>query len=311
MSALRLQVVALLALLPPLAEAQLNVGHKTLGAVGLDAGSQPEPGLYVVERALLYDADEARDRHGDRIPIGMDLDAFGNGIGVIGVVEVRPLSTYLTAAIAIPIAHVTVTTDRPEASTDRLGLGDVYVQPLKLGWRWPRSDLGIGYGFYAPTGRFEPGGRDGVGRGHWTHQLSAGGTAYLDPARTWNVSAVASYDHNQRKQGIDLTRGDTVQLQGGAGKTLLRFLQLGVAGYALWQVRDDRGADLPPVLRGARDRIFGLGPEVGVLVAPLRSKLTIRYERELGARSRPQGQLLVLGLTFVALGGERPADRTP
>lgn len=300
MNAPRLHVVSLLALLPALSAAQQDLGHKTLGTAGLDAGSQAEPGLYIVERALFYGADEARDRNGDRIPVDIELDAFGNALGVVGVVEFRPLATYLTAAVAIPLAHVTVATQRPEASVDRFGLGDVYVQPVKLGWRWRRCDLGIGYGFYAPTGRFEPGGKEGVGRGHWTHQLSGGGTAYLDRRRTWSASALVSYDHNERKRGVDITRGDTVQLQGGAGKRLLRFLQVGIAGYALWQVRDDAGSDLPRVLRGARDRIFGVGPEVNVLVPPIRSRLSVRYERELGARTRPQGQVLVLGLTFVA-----------
>jgi hypothetical protein len=96
---------------------------------------------------------------------------------------------------------------------------------------------------------------------------------YFDRAKTWHISELASYDLNQRKQGIDLTRGDTVQVQGGTGKTL-GIVDMGLAGYALCQVRDDRGNALPEALRGARDRAFGLGPEVDITLAPIRSRIT-------------------------------------
>jgi hypothetical protein len=283
--------------------AQQQLGHKTLGSLGLDAGSQPEPGLYLAGRGLYYAAGELKDRNGNDIPVGLDLHAFASGFGIGAVVKLNPLSTYLSASIGGPIAHVSVSTERPEASIDRFGLGDLYVQPLKLGWRFSRGDLVVGYAFYAPTGRTEPGGLDGVGRGQWTHEFTAGGTLWLDRERTWNVSALASYDLNQRKIAIDITRGDTVQIQGGAGTRVFGFVEVGLAGYALWQVSDDSGSDLPPALRGARDRVYGLGPEVDVTVAPLRTRLTLRYEHDFGVRSRPQGQILVVGVTVAAIHG--------
>jgi hypothetical protein len=76
------------------------------------------------------------------------------------------------------------------------------------------------------------------------------------------ASALASCDLNQKKRHIDLTRGESVQGQGGIGVRLFDRIDAGLAGYALWQVRDDRGADLPAPLRGLRDRVFGIGPEV-------------------------------------------------
>jgi hypothetical protein len=71
-----------------------------------------------------------------------------------------------------------------------------------------------------------------------------------------------------------------------------------VATCALWQVRDDRGTDLPPLLKGARDRVFGLGPEVAVILTPIRSQLRLRYEWDRGVRSRPQGNILVVGFNY-------------
>ena len=75
---------------------------------------------------------------------------------------------------------------------------------------------------------------------------------------------------------------------------------MGVAGYGLWQVRDDRGADLPAALRGLRDQDFGLGPEIDVTLAPIRSRFTLRYCRDVRAVARPLGTILVVGVTIVA-----------
>ncbi len=69
-----------------------------------------------------------------------------------------------------------------------------------------------------------------------------------------------------------------------------------MAGYALWQVRDDRGAGVPRALRGARTRVFGLGPEVNVLIPPLKTRVDVRYEWDLGARTRPSGRIMVISV---------------
>ena len=166
-------------------------------------------------------------------------------------------------------------------------------------------DVVGGYAFYAPTGLFIPHGSGGIGLGQWTHEFSFGGTVYFDRAKTWRFSSLASYDLNQRKQGIDMTRGDTFQIQGGAGKRFrtgnnFGTLDVGPVGYGLWQVRDDRGADLPAALRGARDVALGLGLEADYTVARIRSRFTVRYCRDVVAKSRPLGRILVIGVVVLA-----------
>jgi hypothetical protein len=104
---------------------------------------------------------------------------------------------------------------------------------------------------------------------------------------------------NTRQRGIDITRGDLVQIQGGIGTSLLRKLaETGIAGYALWQVRDDRGTALPPVLAGARDRVYGLGPEGAMLIKAMHGQVRVRYEWDFGVRARPQGHIFAAGINF-------------
>jgi hypothetical protein len=284
-------------------EAQ-DLGHKLPGLIGLDAGRIPQPGLYVLDRIASYRADEIRNRQGNVIPIGdVQLRALANGAGVLYTFALsKSGDLVLTVTGAAPIARLRISVEaRPEVNIDRFGLTDFYIQPARLGWRKSRFDLVGSYGLYLPSGISELAGGKGLSSGHVTHQFSAGGTVYADKDRTVFVTALASYDLNLRKRRIDITRGDTMQVQGGAGVSRFdRRFEAGLAGYWLRQVRSDRGADIPPVFRGARDRVYGLGPEMAVMVKPIRSQIRARYEWDLGAQSRPKGSIFVVGFAFFA-----------
>jgi hypothetical protein len=300
-SAVAAAVLLACALASPNADAQeVDIGHKLPGTLGLEAGMVPDPGLYLTSRVLGFRADEAMDRNGHALPVGLRLGAGALGLGAGFSLEVPAIATDVGASIGISLARVFGHTDRPQASLDRFGLGDLSIEPIDLGWRLSRVEIVASYGLYVPTGRYEAGGNDGVGLGQWTHEISFGGTIYFDRAKAFYLSALGSYEFNSRKRGIDITRGSTLDVQGGAGAKITSTLDVGLASYALWQVSDDRGADVPAVLRGARDRTFGLGPEINLRVPSLRSRLTARYEHDFAAESRPQGQLLVLSVTVAA-----------
>jgi hypothetical protein len=308
MRCVRLLVAAAAALAGESAAAQQQLGTKIMGGLGIDAGTQGPPGLYVLDRALEFEASRVRDRNGATLPIkGLDILARGNAIGV-GYTFAPRSSPYLTVAASVPLAHVSVNSDEPVASLDRWGLGDMFVQPIKAGWRNARYDAVMAYDFFAPTGKFEPRRGVGVGRGYWTHQFSLGGAVYSDTTRAIRASALMSYDLNEKMRGIDITRGNMLDVQGGAGVTVRRIWVVGLAGYALRQVRDDRGADLPPALTGLRTRTYGLGPEIDVVIPSIGLRAELRYEWDLGTRARPQGEVLVAGLGYRAW---VPSSRPP
>ncbi|HEY8470651.1 MAG TPA: transporter [Longimicrobiales bacterium] len=293
----------------PYARAQ-DLGHKLLGGVGIDAGVQAAPGLYLSDRLVRYDANRLRDRNGDLVPIrGLSVDVVANAFGAS--LTLKPKNApYLSFAFGLPLADISVNASDPRIAVDRSGFADIFVQPLKLGWRFPRADIVTSYAFYAPTGRFEPRGREGVGRGFWSHQFSLGGAIFWSRERQIRASALLSYDINLRKRGIDIRRGNTLQVQGGAGVQVARIATIGIAGFALWQVTDDSGTDIPAPLRGARDRVYGLGPEVDLLIPALRARLEMRAEWDFGVRSRPQGRILVAGLTIALWQPAPPGPRS-
>ena len=120
-----------------------DLGHKLPGLIGLDAGTIPEPGLYLVDRFASYEASDLRDRMGEIIPVGeLRLQALSNAVGLSYTIKLPQKSLSLTATAAGPIARFRLNVqDRPETSFDRFGLADVYIQPARLGWRKDHFDL--------------------------------------------------------------------------------------------------------------------------------------------------------------------------
>jgi hypothetical protein len=280
--------------------AQQQLGYKLLGSAGIDAGVQGLPGLFVIDRVLHYSATELRDRHGNVVPIeGLDIRATGNGLGLALTTKAKH-APYLSFAFGLPYATIHASSDNPRASLNGEGFADIYLQPIKLGWRERRFDVVTAYMVYAPSGHFEPGSGKGPGSGYWTHQFSLGGALFSDSTRAHRISAIASYEDNTRKRGIDIRRGNMFQVQGGAGATVLKSVTLGVASYGLWQVTPDRGTDIPPPLQGQRSRVFGVGPEIDAIIPRWKVRTELRLEREFGVTSRPKGQVIAFGVSYLA-----------
>jgi hypothetical protein len=290
----------LAAFVPRPARAQDEIASKVLGTQGLSAGMVPEAGIALQAAFLGYTSDKLRDRYGHELPVGLSLAAQAGVFGASVTSKLPSISTYLTAAAGMPVARVLGVVQKPQASIDKEGLGDLFVRPIELGWKVSQVEIVAGYTFYIPTGAYEPGGSDGVGRGSIAHDPSLGGTVYFDRAKRWSLSVLASLELNGRKRSVDIRRGTTVQAQGGFGGKFFGVLEAGIAGYALAQITDDEGKDVPDVVRGARDRAFGLGPEIDVQIPPIRSRLTARYEHDLAVASRPEGQVFVLQLSVLA-----------
>jgi hypothetical protein len=74
------------------------------------------------------------------------------------------------------------------------------------------------------------------------------------------------------------------------------IMNLGVAGYSQFKVTGDSGSDIPPVLRGYKDRVFALGPEFNIYIPKPRLTVLVRYEPEFGARLRTEGQTFVVSI---------------
>jgi hypothetical protein len=188
------------------------------------------------------------------------------------------------------------------ASDSIFSIGDTFVEPITLSWHWARADLGVGYGFWAPTGKYTyappPAVVANTGQGFWGHMFTLGATVYADAAKTWALSALARYEINHEHEDFKLTPGNALSLEWGLNKTFAKFYDVGVVGYWQQQTTKDSGTAPGGVAAStALDGVVGIGPEVNVLWPKLGLFTSLRYNYELMSESRPQGHTITLTLT--------------
>src|ERR1043165_8447925 len=227
-----------------IARAQLNI-PVVRGDNGLKSGTQPAPGVYVSGFLYVYDTHEIVDANGARSNRA-SIDQTMPAAAITWVPKKKILGGHYAATIVLPLLNVAI--DRPQSiSKSGLGYSDTYVQPLQVGWQKKRFDALVGYGLYLPTGKFTAGGTNNHGLGMWSHELSAGTTAYLDKKKQWHAATNAYYNMQSHISGTNRTAAHALSLEGGAGRTFCSGLfNVGVDYYTQWKVTDDKFPNVPP-----------------------------------------------------------------
>ena len=186
------------------AQAQLNGSH-SLGDFGVQAGSQPAPRFYAALFYLRYDTDTIKDADGNTVRLAPDAPASSD------LTAAAPLLWYVSNAkflganygvmAVLPWANASL--EAPAFGlTDTIGtsFADILVRPLDLGWHATRADVSAGFQFYAPTGRYQLGGSDNIGKGMWTYEPFIGTTLYFDEARTASLATTAFWEFHGKKR---------------------------------------------------------------------------------------------------------------
>lgn len=270
-------------------------GLYPIGVEGLKSGTLPPPGFYLRDYNLAYYSDRLNDPDGDKVPMDFEAFVYANAIRPIWITDFKVLGAYYGCDVLVPLIYQNLKV--AGARDDGFDLGDLFIEPLTLSWHWQRADLGLGYGIWAPTGNVHKGSpARSTSQDTWTHMLTAGGTVYFDPEKTWALSALARYEISHESGEYDITPGDVLSLEGGLSKALTPALEAGVWAYYQGQTTDDeahRGA----VASTAKDQVIGVGPEVVWFWERASLFLSLRYGYEVLAEARPEGHRGVLTLT--------------
>jgi hypothetical protein len=297
----------LLSLTPVLGHAQYRGNHIT-GFVGLQAGTQAPPGLYVGNVVWNFPTSTIKNDNGDKInPGGGTLTSTADVLLVSWVTNLKLAGANVGVQAAIPFIKNRIQLNVLDVDTG-LAFTDSFFSPLILGWHFKRADVTAGYNLYVPTGRFAPGASDNTGLGMYGNEFTLGTTAYLDEKRMWHAAANFSMEFHTKKDATDITVGDLGTVEGGFGRSFHKkgrgpiptIFNVGVAGYSQFKITGDNGSDIPVPLRGFKDRVFALGPEFNVFIPQARLTLLARYLPEFGARTRTQGQTFVFSVVWVA-----------
>src|SRR5688572_20469791 len=296
------------AVLPQSAFAQYMVNNFH-GDFGVNSGTQAGPGFYVAIPFAQWNADNIKDADGNTLAgsafQGIDIRAMFPTL--IGVTPKKLLGANYGFMVALPFSTVRPERVIPETFEADWGLNDLYVVPLYLGWHTTRADFVAGYGFYAPTGRYEAGANDNVGLGMWSHEIQGGTTVYLDAAKTFSAATTAYLEMHSNKKDQDLKVGNLLTLEGGAAYNVPKIGgAFGIGYYFQSKLSHDSGSDLPlTALRAlnlyGKNRLFGIGPDVTMAVFQKGGTIGLvnaRYLWESAGKSSFQGSTLIIGLTI-------------
>lgn len=297
-------VLILIALSLAAGSAAQERGQYLSGSNGLNSGVQPAPGFTYLNMFTWFAADRLKGPDGSPIPITNDANLYVDQNIFVYVTKWKFLGANVGFMADVPIANVSIVApllSPPEAGG--IGVGDLYIQPVNLGWHLKRADLQVSYGFMAPTGRYSPGASDNIGSGYWGHWLQFAGTFYFDKMKMWQVSVYNNYEIHHSKDTTlgSLTPGQTYNLEWGLGKTFKlkpnfsQLLQIGIVGYNQWQTTNDEGFTVFP---DAHYQVHAIGPEITFVMPMKKLSATVRFLPEFGAVKRAEGHTMVANFSY-------------
>jgi hypothetical protein len=285
------------------AQAQLNTQH-IKGSVGLKAGSQPPPHLYVIAPLFwVYNSDEVKNQNGGRLPLNASLTAelFAGGFSLVTTKKI--LGGFYGFQVLFPVGANNRIQGTEIDANPGAGLSDSVIQPLSLGWHGKRADALVGYVLYVPTGRYTDGANDNTGLGMWGQELQFGTTAYLTENKQYHAATMVSFNFQSKKEDSETKVGNQMNLEGGVGGDFLKGgLTVGLDYYWSFKISDDQIQGFPNVSIIGRNKAFALGPEVQLALAKSNTVygfLKVCYMWETYARTAPQGGALTIAATFL------------
>jgi hypothetical protein len=311
-----------------------DAGHYVGGMMDIRDYFVPDPGFYAALYNYFYSADRYNDQSGHKInsltispspgqgvplDVSLNLNMYVLAPALIWVSPWEILGAKYGAYVAGTFANASIQnaiyTTRGfggSGSQATFAPGDLFVQPVWLGWTLPHWDFTAAYGFYAPVGKYStttltiPGGSltvpasDNIGLGYWTQQAQAGGAWYPWTNHATAVTAVMTYEYNSPQQGTDVFYGQNLWLNWGISQYLpltrdeKLLLEVGPAGYYEWQISDTTGSLVQSP--SARTHVGGIGGQIGLTYVPWNLVLNFRGFYEYYADSRVQGSSFSVNL---------------
>lgn len=266
--------------------------HYVPGVEGLKCATLPPPGFYLRDYNAFYTADRLNQPNGDQVPVDFDAFVYANVIRGIWVSDWKLLGGNFFMDALVPLQYTEIKVNGWKDSD--FGLGDICIEPAGISWHGPQWDAALAYALWMPTGNSQLGSAE-PGKGYWGNMITAGGTVYFDKEKTWALSLLNRYEINTEEQDTDITPGNEWTLEWGISKSVKPTIDVGIVGYYQLQTTKDSGAGASD----ERDQVLALGPEVSVFCPEIGLFSSLRWNFEVMAKDRPQGQTIVLTFTKV------------
>lgn len=281
-----------------LARAQVSLPPLNLGNTNFVDG-RALPGIMFQQTLIGAGADSFRDNSGDRQAVPDELSTLALATQLAWLSEHKLLGAHWGAEFILPLVHVDLQIT-PALGSSRTGFGDLFLSPLVLQWPeqellgrplWQRLNVNVS----VPVGSYQSSRMANPGTN--TYRINPHYAVTWMATDQWEVSARLHYLWNGRNAdpadglAADSTRaGQAVHTNFAISRQVRPGLRLGLAGYHLRQISDDRidGRSRP----GSREQVVGLGPGMRFQRGP--QVLFVHAYHETAVRNRPRRNQLIV-----------------
>lgn len=286
------------------AHAQIR-GIYTPGMNATNSAVLPEAGITYQLLFQLYTFDTLKGRDGNRIPVNAKVSLFANQNVFVFVTKHKILGATYGFIVDVPVGGSALSTAAFGAISGGASLADSYYAPLVLGWSSTRWDVQATAGFFAPTGRFTPGGVDNTGVGYWGLFPTSAQTIYLTKDKLTQFSAYEGYEFHTDQEDTDIHPGQTFDLDYSLTRTvpldndMNTLLQVGLVGYGQYQTTAKSGPGVDPIVAAnTKYRVNALGIGANVILPMRKVTAGVKWYNEFANRSTVEGDSLQISATI-------------
>jgi hypothetical protein len=279
-----------------------------LGLTDILDGALPGPGTYFTEYIQAYQANEFKDKDGNRIPGDPEVANVLAMNQFVHVYKHQLLGGHIGADVLLPIVAIsgsgTVGSPGPDVSTNPAVFGDLVVGPF-LQW-FDTKLLGrpflqrVELDLTMPTGQYDKKYLINPGSNLWTIEPYYAFTWFLTPqfSTSWRIH----YTYNSKNTdpfealGVsDVQPGQAFHFNYSFEYELFKNFRGAVAGYYLKQLSDDKVNGNS--VADSKEQVFAIGPAVHWIFSPQFS-MGLKTAWETSVDNRPKGNRTTLRMTY-------------
>ncbi len=197
--------------------------------------------------------------------------------------------------------HVSLSDSTITTTGNTSGFGDLAIMPVGLGWSFNNKiDLSFLYTFYAPTGRYETGATDNVGRGYWTHQFQLPTYFYFREKAT-ALLVMPTFETNSKIKDSDVVAGSRFSIEYGISHYVTSWLELEILNGHNLQISDDKGDDVwwDNTQLEFRDQASTVSFGVGFWSWEGRLNTRLKYAMDYGVKQRYRSNFWSFSVIFI------------
>jgi len=275
-----------------------ETGHFVCGVEGLRLGTAPPPGFYYKIYNVFYNTRTIKDDNSNQVHLRPDIQDYIMVHRPIWVTKKKIFGANYYITLLVPFAYVDFRVKKTGVNDRGWSYGDICFEFLGLAWHRKYHDTLFSLAIYTPTGKYSRHKPASIGKGFWTLMTSYGETFFLDSNKTWTLSTMIRYEYHSKKNRESVRPGQDLAFEWSIGKSIGRLWDLGLTGYAHWQITDDSGHDVS-WSAGVHDRVFAIGPEISIYIPFLKIKGQLRNQIEFCAKDRSEGVITNISFTIM------------